>query len=164
MSSRQSSGRRRFRPPSKRGSRMRSPVRRLVEIDRNRATSPLFHAEFGLRWKSYSDPDSLLHRARPLWLLVRHRSGHGNGSGRSGLRCDKARRWNGRLFMLLGFLGFTIASLLTLGHLSSPERMCIPTNSTRHPTRIPGKPAPTLSPAEQTRIVDALTHQAAGGG
>ena len=73
--------------------------------------SPFIHAEFGLRWKSYSDPDSLLHRARPLWLFVRHGSGHRSGSGRSGMRCDKARRWNGGLFKLLGFLGFTIASL-----------------------------------------------------
>ena len=53
--------------------------------------------------------------------------------------------------MLLGFLGFTIASLYPLGHLSSPEWMCMPTNSTRHPTPI--MPHPPLDPGHVLALV-----------
>lgn len=41
---------------------------------------------------------------------------------RFGLRYDSRRRWSGRHFRLLRLVVFTIASLLTLGHSSSPKR------------------------------------------
>lgn len=120
-SSRPLSRRRRSRPPSKHGLRTRSPVGRLVEIERNRATSPFFHPFFtrnlGSDGKVTLTLTACFKGLARYGFLSGMGAGTGAGAGADILACVAIKRVAGTAGFLccLGFLGSRLLRCRPLG-------------------------------------------------